>query len=469
MSHSFRIHRRAALLAAPALALAAILVAAAPPQQAPQQPGATPPSAAPQAPQSPRTGDVTLVLQPGQRPQIHLAFPAVGRPAELAGDADAAGRDLDGTLRADLDFSRGFDILGPDAFSVLTLTGDRAHDFEQYRSLGSEVILVGEIDVEREAQRIVFEGRLYDLKSGQSILAKRYRGAYSAARRIAHTFADEVVQYLLGRRGIALTSIAFASDRSGSKEIWLADYDGADPRQITAHKSTSLSPAWRPDGRALAYTSFVGGPPGLYLANLLTGHKTPIATEGDQNISASYSPDGRRIVFSRALGGNSEIVVADADGGNVSRLTYSRAIDTNPAWSPQGTEIAFTSSRAGNPNIYVMDTDGTNLRRISFAGNYNDGAAWSPEGDAVAYASRQGPAFDVAVTNLATLETTNLTHGEGSNEEPTFSPDGRHIAFTSSRGGGKQVWIVDRDGGNPVRITREGRNESPAWGPYPQE
>lgn len=434
-------------------ALGATVVAAAPQQPATSQ----------QAPPGER--DVTLVLEPGQRPLFRLAFPAVVKPGGLAADSTAAARELEDTLRADLEASRGFIIQGPWALTALTLTGDRAHDFEQYRSLGNEVVLLGEIDVERGQDRIVFEGRLYDLKSGQAILAKRYRGAFSAARRIAHTFADEVVQYLLGRPGIALTSIAFASDRTGTKEIWAMDYDGADPRQVSAHKSTSMSPAWSPDGRTLAYTSFVGGPPGIYLANLLTGRKTPFATQGDQNISPSFSPDGRRVVYSRAAGATTEIVVADVGGGIVTRLTFSRAIDTNPAWSPKGTEIAFTSSRAGNPNVYVMDAEGTNPRRISFGGNYNDGAAWSPNGDAIAYASRRGSGFDVVVTDLVTLDTVVLTRGEGSNEEPTFAPDGQRIAFSSSRGGRKQVWVVDRDGGNPTQLTREGRNESPAWGP----
>jgi TolB protein len=452
--------RRPRPIAALFAAFAAVCAAAA---AAPQQPA----PAAQQAP--PGQGDVTLILEPGQRPLVRLAVPAAVKPAGLAADAAAAARELEDTLRADLDASRGFVIQGPWAFAALTLTGDRAHDFEQYRSLGNEVVLLGEIDVERGQERIVFEGRLYDLKSGQAILAKRYRGAFSAARRIAHTFADEVVQYLLGRRGVALTSIAFASDRSGTKEIWVMDYDGADSRQVTAHKSTSLSPAWAPDGRTLAYTSFVGGPPGIYLANLLTGRKTPFATQGEQNISPSFSPDGRRVVYSRAAGTATEIVVADVGGGNVTRLTFSRAIDTNPAWSPKGTEIAFTSSRAGNPNVYVMDAEGTNPRRISFGGNYNDGAAWSPNGDAIAYASRLGPAFDVVVTDLVTLDTRALTHGEGSNEEPTFSPDGQHLAFTSNRGERKQIWVIDRDGGNPIQLTREGRNESPAWGPYAEE
>jgi TolB protein len=409
---------------------------------------------------------VTLVLEGNQRAQIRLAFPEVEGVKALGGDPGRAARELESTLRNDLEATRIFQIQGPWAFSALTLTGDDGHDFEQYRSVGNEIVLLGSVASEG-AGRLVFEGRLYDLASGQAILAKRYRGPIASARRIAHTFADEVVQFLAGRRGIALSRIAFTSDRSGGKEIYLMDYDGANQRPITAHRSTSLSPTWHPNGAFVAYTSFVGGSPGIYRAELATGRKTALITEGSQNISPSYSPDGRRIVFSRALGANSEIFVADADGSNARRLTHTNAIDASPSWSPQGSEIAFTSSRAGNPHVYVMDAEGANVRRLSFDGNYNDGAAWSPEGDKLAYASRRRGAFDVAVTELASLDTRVLTRGPGSHEEPTFSPDGRRIAFTSARGGGKQIWVMDADGSNPQALTGTGGNESPAWSGYP--
>ena len=408
---------------------------------------------------------VVLVLEGNQRPQIRLAFPETEGAGAFGGEAGRAADLLDKTLRSDLEETRIFEIQGPWAFKVLDLTGDRAHDFEQYRSLGNEIVLLARVLPQRD--RMVFEGRLYDLASGKAILAKRYSGPLESARRIAHTFADEVVEFLAGRRGIALTRIAFTTTRTGSKEIFVMDYDGANQRPVTAHRSTSMAPAWHPSGRYIAYTSFVGGPPGIFQAELATGRKTSLLTDGEQNISPSYSPDGRHIVFSRALGANSEIFIADTDGGNARRITHTAAIDASPAWSPTGSDIAFTSSRGGNPHIYVMDAEGSNVRRISSEGNYNDGAAWDPKGDRIAYATRRRGLFDIAVTDVATLETHLLTRGPGSHEEPTFSPDGRRIAFTSDRSGNKQVWVMDADGSNPKALTGEGRNESPAWSGYP--
>ncbi len=39
--------------------------------------------------------------------------------------------------------------------------------------------------------------------------------------------------------------------------------------------------------------------------------------------------------------------------------------------------------------------------------------------------------------------------------QPKFSPDGQKISFTSDRSGGDNIWIMDRDGGNPEQVTDE--------------
>lgn len=432
--------------------------------QAPAAPTAAPPTAGPQKEaQAQSQGQVTLELQRNQRPLMRMAIPAFHR-GPLFGEAAQAGSELEEVVRQDLQASGYFEIQGPAELAGLPLTGDVQRDVEVYRGRGNEVLVLG--DLKSEEGRLVFEGRVFDLGHGnnpQPILAKRYRGDAQAARRIAHTFADEVIKYLIGQDGIALSTLAFTSDRTGFKEIFLMDYDGRNQRRITGHRSTSMSPAWSPDGRGLAYTSFFQGPPAIYFADLDNGRKLPIVTSGSLNITPSFSPDGARVVFARSLAGNVEIFICDRDGGNLKRLTNSAAIDTNPAWSPTGGQIAFTSSRAGNPHIYLMDPEGTNQRRISFDGTYNDGAAWSPDGSLLAYTTRRSGVFQIAVTNVVTLDTKVLTGGNGENESPTFSPDGRKIAFTSRRTGTKQIFVMDLNGNNLRQLTDAGNNDMADW------
>jgi TolB protein len=445
-----RSHPRSAPLAVAALAVTLLA-------QAPVEPPPAPPPAA-------GGQDLVLVLEGQQRPLLRLAFPAFAAVG-LSAPAAAAARELEETLRADLDDARIFEIQGASDLAVLALTGDAARDNEQFRALGNEVLLLG--DVREEGDRLVLEGRLLDLKSGQSILGKRYRSEFALARRVAHTFADEIVLYFTSKRGIALTTLAFYSDRDGHKEVYLMDADGRNQRRITGHKSISMSPAWHPAGASLAYVSFFDGGPSLYLVELAGGRKRPLVADGRLNISPSFSPDGRRLAFARSVEGNTEIFVADADGGNPRRLTHSPGIDTNPAWSPSGRELAFTSNRAGGPHLYVMDAEGANLRRLSFEGENNDGATWRPDGTQIAYARRSGNAFDVATTDVVTLETRLLTNGPGSSESPSFSPDGRKIAFARKLGRETQVWIMGVDGSRPRQVTSEGNNFAPDWSGYP--
>ncbi len=405
----------------------------------------------------------------GMRGQFALAFPAT-RSALPTSMAESAGT-VDSTVRQDLLRSRVIAIQGQQELSVLQLTGDRDRDYQQYRSLGNELLL--QIDVLAEDGQVVVEGRLFDLGTGDSLLGKRYRGEASVAGRMAHSLADEIILVLTGRRGLGLTTIAFYSDRQAQnqiKEIYLMDSDGRNQRAITNHRTVSLSPSWSPTGTAIAYTSFFSSLPGVYLVDMASGQKNPVVTQGSFNASPTFSPDGRRIAFARSEGGNIEIFVTDVGGGNLQRITNSRGIDTNPSWSPNGRQIAFTSDRGGSPQIYVMDVDGTGVRRISRDGRYNDGAAWSPDGGRIAYAQRGAiERFDIVVVDVVTGEKRELTSGPGSHETPTFSPDGMKIAFAGKYGSGSganQIYVMDADGSNVVRLTSEGNNFSPSWSGY---
>ena len=258
--------------------------------------------------------EITLVIEEGARSAWKLAVPEPTGVDLLSGAARTAADELDATLRADLLGTGIFHLQGPAELAVLQLTGDDARDRELYRSLGNELLLTSDIVV--EGDRLTLEGRLIDLASGEPVLGKRYTGTFELARRIAHTLADEIVLYFTGRRGIALTDIAFASDRSGHREIYLMDADGANQRAITAHQSLSMSPDWSPRRDVVAYVSYYNGrAPGLYLVDLGSGAKSELVTSGTLNISPSFSPDGGQVAFSRSIGdGNTEIFVSDRAG-----------------------------------------------------------------------------------------------------------------------------------------------------------
>jgi TolB protein len=400
------------------------------------------------------------------RSQLRLAFPKADFDPSLGGETYVA-EEVEQTLRDDLDYAGIFNVQGPTELAVLTLSGERRADFEQYRSLGNELVL--QADVKVEGGKLVVEGRLYDLASAMSVLGKRYRGQMDQGRRLAHTLADDLYRQFTNRPSLMLTEIVFQSDRDGGgfKELYLMDYDGRNQRRISHHQSTSGFADWSPTRDAIAYLSYFTGKSGVFYVDLATSEKVKIYDGGNLTLSPSFAPDGQRLAFAHATASNVDIYLCERQCTSPRRITSSPAIDTNPAWSPLGERIAFTSDRSGRPNVYVMDTDGKNVRRISNQGNYNEGACWHPDGKKLVYASRQGNKFRVAMTDLISLETLLLAEGSDSYEEPCFSPDGRRVLFTLKRGRASQVWVMNADGSDWQQLTHEGNNMSADWSPFP--
>ena len=382
--------------------------------------------------------------------KVSVPFPSLG-PGITPDDVH---RDFFTPLTADLAFSR--------IVTIVPLPPGRERGYEVAREVGAQALL--QLDVTRSGSTYAIEARLLDTSNGSILLGKRYRGESSALRLMAHTLANDVITYFNGRPGIFLSRIAFISNRTGSNEVWIMDYDGSNQRQITAEHALTLTPDWSPDGERLVYTSFQRGYSDLYIALRRGGGRVRIRTGVNLNTSPAFSPDGKQIAFVGAVEGNTDIYVINDDGSSLRRLTTGSSIESTPAWNPTGRQIAFTSSRAGNPQIYVMDAEGTNVRRISFDGNWNDDAVFSPDGSLLAYTSLVSGRYQIRLVNLTTGES-RVIAGAGSNEQPSWAPDSKSLVFMSNRSGRWQVYRIGLDERDPIQLTFEGANSSPAWSP----
>jgi len=423
----------------------------------------------PAKPQQPSEIEVTISGESGTPPRF-----AVPDFVALTPDAAEAAKTLGQVLWDDLNFEREFYLIPRDTYSTVPVV--RSADqipFDAWRELGADGLVFG--TVSRSGDKVRVEVRLYNVRSRQSAFAKEYTGSVSNPRLYAHTAADEIHQQQRGLRGVARTKLTFSSDRNreklagtvenrDTKEIYIADYDGANQRRITVNRQLNIFPVWAPDARAIAYTSYRRGYPDIFVAQIYQGtQQTPTNNRG-QNWLASYSPDGTRIAFTSNRDGNPELYVMNVDGSNIRRLTTHPMIDTTPTWSPSGAQIAFTSDRSGSPQIYVMSADGGNVRRITNNESWADRPTWSPAPfNEIAYAGQTGPGYDIKVYDVASGATRQITFGEGSNESPAFAPNGRHLAFVSTRGGRANIYTIGRDGRGLLQITRDGNNYTPSW------
>lgn len=83
--------------------------------------------------------------------------------------------------------------------------------------------------------------------------------------------------------------------------------------------------------------------------------------------------------------------------------------------------------------------------------------AVSPDGQTVAFTYR-GDVYTVPVAGGRAIQ---LTSSPAYDTAPVWSPDGTKIAFASDREGSLDIFIVDADGGTPVRLTTNSAAETP--------
>jgi TolB protein len=335
---------------------------------------------------------------------------------------------------------------------------------EEWMSAGGEILLAGETSFEPKGLNLNLKFHLFDLVEKKHLVGKQYEGHLQNLRNMVHRMIDEVILQLTGEKGVHNTKIAYVVQQGEGKEIFIADFDGANIKQITQNQSINISPVWSPDGKKIAFTSYLKRNPDLYLIDMDGKNLRRFSSYPGLNVSPSWSPDGKRIVLMMGMEGKSDIYLIDANGGNPKKITAGHGNEASPTWSPDGKQIAFVSDRSGSPQIYIMTWEGSNVRRLTYEGSYNTNPSWSPKGDRIVYCGRVGGRFNILTVAPDGTGLQKLTSNSGDNESPCWSPDGRYIAFSSNRTGGSKIYIMNANGFNQRPLTSsKGGESSPSW------
>ncbi len=338
--------------------------------------------------------------------------------------------------------------------------GPAATDSAGFAGLQEQAVL--EVEVRSAGTGHDLRARLFT--SGHNLISeKSYRSNDVQLRRACHRLADDVVFQLTGEKGVATSQIAWAQGVGSGTEIFVADYDGANSRQVTRDRNLNLSPTLSPDGRYVAFTSLRGRTYQIVLHDLSTGRDRILVGFPGMALSPSFSPDGLEVAFASNKDGNCEIYVVKTDGSSLRRITDNPAIEVQPTWSPDGKQLAYCSDRLGTPQIYVAGADGSGARRFTRDGLHDESPSWSPSGGVIAYMGRSGNEYDLYAADLAGGSTWNLSAGRGNNESPHWGANGRHVLFTSTRGGQTGLTILDTENGTLFPLPITGKVRTPVW------
>jgi len=184
-------------------------------------------------------------------------------------------------------------------------------------------------------------------------------------------------------------------------DLWLIDVEGAGPeQQLTSGTATDISPSWAPNGDRIAFVSDRSDERQVWItkpdpASPIVPWQVTIV--GDVDGRPSWSPDGSKVVYSIDDGTIVDLYVttdpgppldpndpAPLDPANDVRITVNGAssvFNDEPAWSPDGTRIAFSSTRGGSREIWtVAAPGGGGATQVTTGGGRNPD--WQPNADA---------------------------------------------------------------------------------------
>jgi Tol biopolymer transport system component len=277
------------------------------------------------------------------------------------------------------------------------------------------------------------------------------------------------------------------------RHLVVANADGSDQHTIgdsIFFQIYSSGFSWSPDGSEIAYTTVVDPAQRPWRAKLRVvgvadGSEVALAEERLGYLPV-WSPDGKTVAFGSFVGqldaegkGEAELFLMDSDGNNVRQITDRPGTDLPPSWLPDssrivwsGTTVPSDPSQTATSVLFMMDVASGQITEL---GEGSD-PVWSPDGRHIAFVLAEKPPpgvlrlqtnLDIYTFNVETGERTQLTQDRASDEWPTWSPDGQRIAFVSTRDNAQgEIYVMNADGSDIRRLTDNDLAEAMlAWAP----
>ena len=230
------------------------------------------------------------------------------------------------------------------------------------------------------------DGDAIVFSTGRGLWRMRVRdGGTRAPERLAFA-SGQVADPALSRDGRRL-AYSQHQVRQNIRRVELAEASEAagPPRELIPSTREDGWPQYSPDGGRIAFLSDRSGVRQIYVCDAAGSNLVRLTSlpEGVERPYPGWSPDGRTIVFAARASANTDLYLVDVQGGQPRRLTSALSAEYHPQWSRDGKGIYFASDRTGTPQIWKMPASGGEAVQVTEHGG--EGPFESPDGQYLYY------------------------------------------------------------------------------------
>ncbi len=178
-------------------------------------------------------------------------------------------------------------------------------------------------------------------------------------------------------------------------QIYAAELDGSSLKCLTSGPAYHAECGYSPDGKHIVYASNESGSMNIYICDA-DGSNIRSLTRTDEcyNGGPFFSPDGERVIF-RADRENKDLLqlyLINFNGTEEKQLTNNEHVNWAPFWHPNNKLIAYTTSKHGHKayQIYILNIETSEEYRLTYSSTFEGLPSFSRDGKKIAWTSRRG-------------------------------------------------------------------------------